>query len=61
MVVIGPIDQTPSERLASWFLMTELRRDIKWMRGKDPVRYESAIDKEEQTVREEFNRYVQYH
>lgn len=58
--VIGPIHQTPNERFASWFLLRELRGDVKWMKQEDPIRFSSAINKEEQTYKEEFARYVSY-
>lgn len=57
-IVIGPINQSANERYNSWFLLRELRSDVKWMRGEDPVRFSSAINKEEQTFKEEFAKYV---
>lgn len=58
--VIGPLNQTANERFASWFLLRELRGDVKWMEGEDPERFSSAITKEKQTYKEEFAKYVVY-
>lgn len=56
--VIGPLGWTPSERLASWYTMRELRSDIKIMTARDPIKYAGAIDREKSVVDDEFRKYV---
>lgn len=56
--VIGPVTWSPNQRLATWYLLRELRESIDYMKATDPVAYQSAIQKEETTVKEEFKKYV---
>lgn len=56
--VIGPVTWSPKARLASWFLLRELREDIKYMKKTDRLGFANAIQKEEETVKEEFTKYV---
>ena len=56
--VVGPLSWKAKDRLSSWFLLRELREDIKWMKTENPVKFKIAIDKELTAVKEEFNKYV---
>lgn len=59
--VIGPVTWSPNSRLASWYLLRELRESVKYMKKTDREAYKEAIQKEETTVTEEFKKYVTSH
>lgn len=56
--VIGPVTWSPKDRLAAWYLLRELREDVKYMKKTDRESFKNAIDKEEITIKEEFKKYV---
>lgn len=56
--VLGPLTWSAKDRLASWYLLRELREDVKYMKKTDRESFKTAIDKEEITIKEEFKKYV---